>query len=216
MSTLLSMVIFLTPLWSGQIDSGTLSGTVRDEKGNPKVGVLVVAISASATRCADIFSKSTKTDGAGDYRLEVKAGEYLLVTPSGTKKVFYPRSDTREKATIVPVRNESVVGLDVVVPSTNRTSGVGLEFELLTKGVEMARLGCHSAARLMFYTFLTTYEDSELASEAKYEYAESYYREGSPVTLQNAKREFSEYLLYYPNAPRSPEAEQRLLEIEQK
>jgi len=213
---MISMILFTITLWVGQGDNGRLSGTVQDAKGNPQVGVPVVAISASAPRCADILSSSTRTDGAGNYRLEVKAGEYFLVTPSDIKTVFYPRSDTREEATIVPIKNESVIGLDIVVPSTRRASGAGQEFELLAKGVAMARLGCHSAARLMFNTLLMTYEESQFASDAKYEFAESYYREGSPDALQHAKREFTQYILYYPNAPRLTEAQQRLLEIEQR
>jgi TolA-binding protein len=82
--------------------------------------------------------------------------------------------------------------------------------------MENALLGCSIAARLQFHTFLATFPDSEFADAAKYQLAESYYREGSPTALTSAMREFAEYLRFFPNAPRSEEARQRLLEIQQK
>src|SRR5262245_17774138 len=98
MSALLSVVMFLMPLWTGQDGNGTATGTIRDAAGNPKVGVPVVAIAASATRC-DLRSNLTKTDAAGVYRLAVTPGEYFVATPSGNRTMFYPRAETRENAT---------------------------------------------------------------------------------------------------------------------
>jgi len=61
---------------------------------------------------------------------------------------------------------------------------------------------------------ITLSPDSPYASDAKYEMAESFYREGSPSALIDARRHFEEYIRFYPDASRLPEARQRLLNME--
>jgi outer membrane protein assembly factor BamD len=103
-------------------------------------------------------------------------------------------------------------GLDIEIP----VETIARDRNLYVAALENALLGCPIAARMQFQTLFTTFPDSEFADAAKYQLAESYYRDGSPAAMTSAMREFAEYLRFFPNAPRTEEARQRLLEIQQK
>jgi TolA-binding protein len=198
-----------------------LAGVVRDAAGKPQAGVRVSAINANATAangCRDAAMNEAETDSTGRYRLEVLAGEYTIVARLSDRTTFYPKAENKETSTPVAIRDGvSVPGLDIIVPVETVASGtIARDRVLYTRGLENTRIGCLSVARLLFQTLMSTYPDSEYASDAWYEMAESFYREGSPAALADARRLFEEYIRFFPNASRLSEARQRLLEIEQK
>lgn len=198
-----------------------LTGVVRDAAGKPQVGVRVAAIDAnanSAIGCREFVANETATDNTGLYRLEILPGVYSIVVRLADRTTFYPHAQNKENATSIPIRDGiTTSGLDIVVPVEAAAPGpVARDRELYLLGLENTRIGCHSAGRLQLQTLIGTFPDSPYASDAKYEMAESYYREGSPAALTDARKAFEEYIRFFPNAPRLPEARQRLLDIQQK
>jgi 5-hydroxyisourate hydrolase-like protein (transthyretin family) len=195
-----------------------LSGVIHDAAGRPQAGVRVSAVDASATpRCANTENIETETDTEGRYRLAVLSGEYLLAAERWNKRTFYRKTESRETATSISTNNrEDTSGLDIEVPEDPASRPPGRDGQLYAAAMQNATRGCFPAARLQFLTLVTTYPDSALASDARFEYAESFYLEGSPQALKDAYQEFSMYIRLFPGAPRIPQARQRLLEIEQK
>ena len=71
---------------------------------------------------------------------------------------------------------------------------------------------------VIVFTLIETFPTSEYAAEARYEMAESYFREGSPspTAMADAMRWFSDYVRLTPDAAHVSQARQRLLEIQRK
>jgi 5-hydroxyisourate hydrolase-like protein (transthyretin family) len=190
-----------------------LTGVVRDPRRKPQVGVRVTAIDAKATpHCQDYQEIETETDAEGVYRLVVNSGEYFLVAGRWDRTAFYPKAENRETSTIIATNSgRSTSGLDIEVPLESSRR----DRELYAVALENQRGGCFAAARLQFLTLVRTSPDSVLASDAMCEYGESFYREGSPAAIESARQQFLIYIKNFPDAPRIPQARQRLLDIEQ-
>jgi outer membrane protein assembly factor BamD len=77
-------------------------------------------------------------------------------------------------------------------------------FERATNDLERNKL---SVARLTLNTLINTYPDSEYLPQAKYKLAESFYREGSTSTLNQAEAEFKDYITFFPTDPRAADAQ---------
>src|SRR5215471_17931774 len=60
----------------------------------------------------------------------------------------------------------------------------------------------YNVARLTLQTLINTYPDSEFLPEAKYALAESFYREGSTSTLNQAETEFKDFITFFPTSDR--------------
>ena len=197
-----------------------LSGTVRDTVGKPQEGARVGVVDAKQPLgCQKDLSLETETDSSGHYRLEVLPGEYFIVASIRGRTRFYPKADSRENSTPVTVRDGSTLsGLDIQVPVETISNGNTSTRDLYVAALENAGFGCHTVARLQFFTLIETFPTSEYAVEARYEMAESYFREGSPtaMAMADAMRYFSDYIRLSPNATRLPQARQRLLEIQRK
>ncbi len=64
-----------------------------------------------------------------------------------------------------------------------------------------------TVARLALNTLINTYPDSEFLPQAKYALAESFYREGSTSTLNQAEAEFKDYITFFPTSDLSDDAQ---------
>ncbi len=65
----------------------------------------------------------------------------------------------------------------------------------------------YNIARLTLQTLINTYPDSEFLPEAKYALAESFYREGSTSTLNQAEIEFKDFITFFPLDDRADDAQ---------
>jgi iron complex outermembrane recepter protein len=81
----LLMLMLTLSLWAMAQTSGTIKGTVKDDKGNPLAGASVM-IQGSG--------KGTTTDDNGNYSIKVTPGEYTVVIS------FAGRQTTRSKVTV--------------------------------------------------------------------------------------------------------------------
>jgi hypothetical protein len=198
-----------------------LSGVVRDSAGKPQWGARVAAMDANHPMgCLNDLSIETETDSNGRYSLQVLPNEYAIVAQIPGRTRFYPKADSRENSMRVVVKDGVTSGeLDIEVPvETALFEGKQLERDLYLAALENVRLGCHSAARLQLQTLIGSYPSSQYAGEARYEMAESYFREGSPspTAMADAMRWFSDYVRLTPDAAHVSQARQRLLEIQKK
>jgi TolA-binding protein len=218
MFIVLSMFLFVTQgLGGAQTESGTVIGTVRDVSGKPMAGVPVAAITANvtpATACLASLTES-QTDSEGKYRLSVRPGRYYVFVRLMDRTTYFPAAPFREESTSVAIATATVDNVNLTVPNANSGTG-GRERELYGRAVEDLKLDCLSVARHEFQAFFETYDDSELSSDAKYFYAESWYREGTPAALTLAQREYTLYITFFPDAPKTAEARKRLADIQQR
>jgi len=65
----------------------------------------------------------------------------------------------------------------------------------------------YNVARLTLQTLINTYPDSEVLPEAKYALAESFYREGSTSSLNQAEVEFKDFITFFPIEGRAADAQ---------
>ena len=86
--------------------------------------------------------------------------------------------------------------------------------ELYTQAKDELEQGNYTDARLLLQRLINTYPASDYLPEAKFAIADSFYLEGTPAALRQARSEFNDYLVFFPDVPPSEAARQRLLEIQ--
>ena len=67
-----------------------------------------------------------------------------------------------------------------------------------------------TVARLTLQTLINTYPDSEFLPQAKYALAESFYRESSNSSLNQAEAEFKDYITFFPTSDLAPDAQLKI------
>jgi TonB family protein len=88
--------------------------------------------------------------------------------------------------------------------------------DLYTQAKSELEQGNYTGARLILQRLINTYPASDYLPEAKFAIADSFYGEGTPAALRQARREFNDYLFFFPGVPSSEAARRRLLEIQMK
>ena len=73
--------------------------------------------------------------------------------------------------------------------------------------------GHFDVARLDLQTLLNTYPDSQYQMRAKLAIADSWYKEGGTAALTQAESEYSDFRVFFPNAPEAAEAQMRIGDI---
>jgi TonB family protein len=86
--------------------------------------------------------------------------------------------------------------------------------DLYTQAKGELEHGDYAGARLILQRLINTYPASDYLPEAKFAIADSFYDEGTPAALRQARREFNDYLVFFPDVPSSEAARQRLLQIQ--
>ncbi len=67
-----------------------------------------------------------------------------------------------------------------------------------------------TVARLSLQTLINTYPDSEFLPQAKYAMAESFYRESSGSSLNQAELEFKDYITFFPVSDLADDAQEKI------
>jgi outer membrane protein assembly factor BamD len=79
--------------------------------------------------------------------------------------------------------------------------------DLYLNAMQAMKKSRFTQARLLLQTLLETYENSEYAAQAKYAYAESFYREAGHGNLVSAESEFRKFLTFFPDHELSDDAQ---------
>ena len=85
--------------------------------------------------------------------------------------------------------------------------------QLYDKAMVAINKGRYEVARLDLQTLLSTYPDSEYQMRSKLAFADSWYREGGSAALAQAETEYHDFIIFFPNAPESAEAQMRIGDI---
>src|ERR1044071_7877362 len=67
-----------------------------------------------------------------------------------------------------------------------------------------------TVGRLTLQTLINTYPDSEFLPQAKYAMAESFYKESSSSSLNQAENEFKDYITFFPASPLADDAQMKI------
>src|SRR5262245_32430427 len=130
MRLFLFAALLVAQLFSAQVETGAITGTVILPGGSPAVGVRVVAMparEAGIPGAGEVFSALTETDARGLYRLEkIEPGDYYIRAGFVNSPTYYPGVTALSNAKTVAVRPAAtVVGMDFVIlgPTGVKVSG---------------------------------------------------------------------------------------------
>jgi outer membrane assembly lipoprotein YfiO len=82
---------------------------------------------------------------------------------------------------------------------------------LFETGKNYLQRGQYIKSRLTFQTLINTYPDSDMASDAVFAMADSYYEEGGLENLLQAEDEYKNFIIFYPASPKAPEAQLKII-----
>lgn len=106
--------LILTLLILVQAPEGAVSGQIVSFTGNPAAGVRVYAIRAGVTVDGEgrstVFEGWTQTDDAGNYRLQLPPGRFLIAAGSIDEPTYFPNTPDPSQARVVSVAAGSVAG----------------------------------------------------------------------------------------------------------
>jgi outer membrane protein assembly factor BamD len=101
----------------------------------------------------------------------------------------------------------SAAGCGKKVPVASQSNLVERDRDLYLNAMQAMKKSRFIQARLLLQTLLETYENSEYAAQAKYAYAESFYREAGHGNLVSAESEFRKFLTFFPDHELSDDAQ---------
>lgn len=93
------------------------------------------------------------------------------------------------------------------VQVTSNSNLVERDRELYLNAMQALKKSRFVQARLLLQTLLETYENSEYSAQAKYAYAESFYREAGHGNMVSAESEFRKFLTFFPDHELSDDAQ---------
>jgi len=93
------------------------------------------------------------------------------------------------------------------VPVGAKSNLVERDRDLYLNAMQAMKKSRFIQARLLLQTLLETYENSEYSAQAKYAYAESFYREAGHGNLISAESEFRKFLTFFPDHELSDDAQ---------
>src|SRR5713101_5195653 len=97
--------------------------------------------------------------------------------------------------------------VDTQIPPSPLNEPDKVLFEKAMKDLEKSRF---TVARLTLQTLINTYPDSEFLPQAKYALAESFYRESSSSSLNQAEAEFKDYITFFPTSDLADDAQLKI------
>ena len=93
------------------------------------------------------------------------------------------------------------------VPPTSGSQLVERDRELYLNAMQALKKSRFVQARLLLQTLLETYENSDYSAQAKYAFAESFYREAGHGNMISAESEFRKFLTFFPDHELSDDAQ---------
>jgi outer membrane protein assembly factor BamD len=84
---------------------------------------------------------------------------------------------------------------------------------LYETGDNYLKKGQYIRARLSFQTLINTYPDSDLAADAKFAMANSFYVEGGTENLLQAEDGFKDFIIFYPTNIKAPDAQLKIISL---
>ena len=177
-------------------------------------GLLGISPAARAQTTADPASQTTPA--ATPQTATPAPDGTVTATPSQFKR-GKKKADTDEKpdnSKVVQTKDtkkavkkntkaDALVGVDAKLPDK----------QLYDKAVVAMNKGHFDVARLDLQTMLNTYPDSQYQMRAKLAIADSWYKEGGTAALTQAESEYSDFRVFFPNAPEAAEAQMRIGDI---
>jgi len=98
-------------------------------------------------------------------------------------------------------------------PVASEQAREGRDRELFTEGIKEMQQGHLIRSRLLFNTLVNTYPDSPFLPVTKLAVADSYYREGSFSSMNQAEVEYREWLQFFPKHELADDVVMKLAEI---
>src|SRR4051812_7345077 len=92
-------------------------------------------------------------------------------------------------------------------PTSNLDEPDRALFERAMRDLEKNRF---TVSRLTLQTLINTYPDSEFLPQAKYAMAESFYRENSSSSLNQAEDAFKDYITFFPTSALADDAQMKI------
>jgi outer membrane protein assembly factor BamD len=87
---------------------------------------------------------------------------------------------------------------------------------LFETGDNYLKKGQFIKSRLSFQTLINTYPESEVAKDAVFAMADSYYIEGGTENLLQAEDEYKNFIIFYPGSPRADEAQMKIIALNER
>ncbi len=169
------------------------------------VAGLVVAgmlLSSAGARAQVTGSSQTTTDAQGQQHESVTMSAPLNKTKKQKQDRVVQSKDTKRENK-KEKKIDPLVGKDAGLPDK----------QLYDKALEQTKKGHYDVARLDLQTLLNTYQDSQYQMRAKLAIADSWYKEGGTAALTQAESEYSDFRVFFPNAPEAAEAQMRIGDI---
>ncbi len=153
-------------------------------------------------------AQTTDATGTGAVGAPGQAAESATMSvPLNKRKKDKEDKAVQSKDTKKAARKEKkidpLVGKDVGLPDK----------QLYDKALAATKKGHYDVARLDLQTLLNTYPDSQYQMRAKLAIADSWYKEGGTAALTQAESEYSDFRVFFPNAPEAAEAQMRIGDI---
>jgi outer membrane protein assembly factor BamD len=82
---------------------------------------------------------------------------------------------------------------------------------LYETGSDYLKKGQYIKSRLTFQTLISTYPDSDMASEAYFAVADSYYEEGGTENLLQAVDQYNNFIVFFPTNPKAADAQMKTI-----
>ena len=162
------------------------------------MAVTGLLLAGTGARAQVTGSSQTTTDAQGQAQESV-----TLSAPVSKKKDKVVQSKDTKKAAKREKKIDPLVGKDVGLPDK----------QLYDKALLATKKGHFDVARLDLQTLLNTYPDSQYQMRAKLAIADSWYKEGGTAALTQAESEYSDFRVFFPNAPEAAEAQMRIGDI---
>jgi len=84
---------------------------------------------------------------------------------------------------------------------------------LFQTGSDYLKKGQYIKSRLAFQTLISTYPDSDMASEAYFAIADSFYEEGGTENLLQAEDQYKNFIVFFPTSPKASDAQMKVISL---
>ena len=178
---------------AGNVASPDQAGAPADSTATGQTGGTAAVPQAATAPQADASVTALPANSTGRIKDKEKGSKAeRIIHSKDTKKAL-----TREK------KLDPIAAQDANLPDR----------QLYDKALGQIKKGHFDVARLELQNMLATYPDSQYQMRAKLAIADSWYKEGGTAALAQAEAEYSDFRVFFPNAPEAAEAQMRIGDI---